>query len=272
MAAEACGTCAKLLSAILPLYDEKTEKYFAYDRQLECCGRFICGVCIAKNSRFALYCPFCQISTTPTALPQGLRDPPAYSPPSSPNATSFDRSPASVDKLPAYSSLDLDKSILNEKGKSLREGPAEDVLHFLDPLHDTILSLSLRYGVPQGVLRRTNGLFADHLLAARRTILIPGEFYKGGVSLSPQPIEGEEEEIRKAKVRRWMVACKVAEYNVALLYLEQSKYDLDAAVEAYLADDKWEREHPIQSSTKGMSKQKPDRGKDGLTYSLAGQL
>ena len=85
------------------------------------------------------------------------------------------------------------------------------MLHFLDPTRDTISSLSLRYGVPHEALRRTNGLFADHLLAARRTLLIPGEYYKGGVSLSPRPVEGEEEEIRKAKVRRWMVACKVAE-------------------------------------------------------------
>ncbi len=85
------------------------------------------------------------------------------------------------------------------------------MLHFLDPSQDTIASLSLRYGVPQNVLRRKNGLFADHLLAARRTFLIPGEFYKGGVSLSPEPIEDEEEEIRKTKVRRWMVACKVVE-------------------------------------------------------------
>ena len=85
------------------------------------------------------------------------------------------------------------------------------MLHFLDPTHDSIHSLALRYGVPQDALRRKNGLYADHLLAARKTILIPGEFYKGGVSLSPKPVEGEEEEIRKGKVRRWMVACKVAE-------------------------------------------------------------
>jgi len=87
----------------------------------------------------------------------------------------------------------------------------EDVLHFLDPSLDTIPSLSIRYGVPQNALRRTNVLFADHLLAARKTVLIPGEYYKGGISLSPQPLQSEEEEIRKAKVRRWMVACKVAE-------------------------------------------------------------
>lgn len=91
------------------------------------------------------------------------------------------------------------------------EDDAEDVLHFLNPTQDTISSLSLRYNVPPEELRRTNALFADHLLAARRTVLIPGKFYKGGVSLSPQPINGEEDEIKKAKVRRWMVGCKVAE-------------------------------------------------------------
>jgi hypothetical protein len=42
--------------------------------------------------------------------------------------------------------------------------------------------------------------------------VIPREYYQGGVSLSPRPVEGEEEERRKATVRRWMVACKVSEY------------------------------------------------------------
>lgn len=111
---------------------------------------------------------------------------------------------------PPYSSLD-EKSDSNEKVyPSL--GHAEDVLHFVDHREDSILSLALRYGVPPDALRRRNGLYADHLLAARKTILIPGEYYKGGVSLSPRPLEGEEEEMRKAKVRRWMVACKVPEY------------------------------------------------------------
>lgn len=94
--------------------------------------------------------------------------------------------------------------------KHINDEPAEDVLHFLTP-DDTMLSLSLAYGVPINALRRANNVWADHLLAGRRTVLVPGEYYKAGVSLSPQPVESEEEEIRKTKVRRWMVACKVAE-------------------------------------------------------------
>jgi hypothetical protein len=82
-----------------------------------------------------------------------------------------------------------------------------------------MLSLSLRYKVPVDVLRRANKLTSDHLLLARRTVIIPGEYYQGGVSLSPRPVEGEEEERRKAIVRRWMVACKVAEYVSPLPHL-----------------------------------------------------
>lgn len=123
---------------------------------------------------------------------------------------------------------------------------AEDTLHFLNHEHDTIASLSLRYGVPADALRRTNNITSDHLLLARRTVLIPGEFYKGGVSLSPRPVGGEDEELRKSKIRRFMTSCKVSDYDVALLYLEQSGYDLGVAAQAYFDDEAWERNHPNQ--------------------------
>lgn len=122
---------------------------------------------------------------------------------------------------------------------------APDILHFLDHRHDSISSLSLRYGVPASVLRRSNNINSDHLLLGRRTVLIPGEYYKGGVSLSPRPVEGEEEEMRKGKIRRFMTSCKVSDYDIAVLYLEQSGYDIETAVTAYLDDEKWEQEHAV---------------------------
>lgn len=232
-----------------------------------------------------------RVSSGPSSLPQGLRDPPAYSPPPSPRpAHAALVSPPNSKELPAYSALSVFTST-KEKDPSSSDLPAEDVLHFLDPSQDTLLSLSLRYGVPQDALRRKNGLFADHLLAARRTILIPGEFYKGGVSLNPEPMESEEEGIRKAKIRRWMIACKVSEYvvmrptgdvgldkadqlssipvhlryDIALLYLQQSNYNLGLAVEAYLADTEWEKEHPIKGVSKGgKAGQKPGKRKNGV--------
>jgi hypothetical protein len=53
---ESCCTCATLLKNILLQYDEKSEKPKALDRRLDCCGRIICGNCIADNPRFKTYC------------------------------------------------------------------------------------------------------------------------------------------------------------------------------------------------------------------------
>ncbi|KAF1844381.1 uncharacterized protein K460DRAFT_419303 [Cucurbitaria berberidis CBS 394.84] len=259
---EACCTCAALLSSIPPTYDEKTEKPSQFERRLECCGRAICARCLTDNPRFASYCPFCQIATGPSPLPpQGLRDPPTYSPPAEQQGD---------DELPPYSA----HSALQpppEKSSSNPEN-APDVLHFVDQNNESISSLSLRYGVPADALRRTNNLFADHLLAARRTILIPGEHYKGGVSLSPRPLEGEEEEIKKTKLRKFMMGCKVAEYDVALLYLDQANYNLEQAIAAYKADEQWEKEHSLEAAKKGKAKaQSSGRRKWGFG-GLTGQL
>jgi hypothetical protein len=155
--------------------------------------------------------PFCQVSTTPSPLPQGLRDPPEYLPPLSSSCSGVD---PLVDELPTYESA-TQRQTTNENGtppqSSKTSGPAEDVLHFLDVRHDTLISLSLQYGIPISALRRANRIWSDNLLHARRTLIIPGQFYKAGISLSPRPIDGEEGEIRKCKVRRLMVACKVSE-------------------------------------------------------------
>lgn len=232
---ESCCTCASILSST-PHSAPESEKPFPQDRRVSCCARVICGKCLQENNRFASYCPFCQISSGPSSLPQGLRDPPSYTsvPLSNTQTTELAGAP------PPYTRLqdpDDEKAALHEK-------PIQDILHFLNHEYDTIASLSLRYNVPPAALRRLNNLTSDHLLLARRTILIPGEFYKAGVSLSPRPVEGEEEEARKGKIRRFMTGCKVSDYDVALLYLEQSGYDLEMATDVFWEDEKWEREHP----------------------------
>ncbi|KAF4121227.1 hypothetical protein GMORB2_2189 [Geosmithia morbida] len=140
------------------------------------------------------------------------------------------------------------------------EKPGQDTLHFLDHNHDTITSLSLRYGVPAAALRRANKLTSDHLLLARRTILIPHEFYKAGVSLSPRPLGGEDEELRKSKIRRFMTSTKVADYDVAQLYLQNAGYDFPVAVEAYFADETWETRNPSRKPAGDGSKPKKHRG------------
>lgn len=201
---DACCTCAQAYNSAL---DPASEKPLLPGRYLDCCGRSICSRCLNQNKRYETYCPYCQITTEPSLLPQGLRDPPPYSTLEANGETRQD-TPQADDELPAYSAH---QHIQAPPEKPKDEQPAPDVLHFVNQ-DDTMQSLALAYGVPLNVLRKTNGMYSDHLLQARRTILIPGEYYKGGVSLSPRPAEGEEEEARKQKVRRWQVAVKVAEY------------------------------------------------------------
>jgi hypothetical protein len=197
MASDSCATCAQS-------YDAPSEKPLFPGRTLPCCSRTICARCLNQNKRYETYCPYCQITTAPSSLPQGLRDPPAYSS-LEPNVAPPENT-SDDETLPAYQAGDYAGSA-NEKGGA---APAEDVLHFVAP-EDSMRSLALAYAVPVAALRKTNNIYSDHLVQARKTILIPGEHYKGGVSLSPRPLESEEEEIKKNKVRRWMMACKVAE-------------------------------------------------------------
>jgi hypothetical protein len=39
-------------------------------------------------------------------------------------------------------------------------------------------------------------------------------------------------------------------YDVATLYLEQSDWDLEAAIEAYREDERWEKEHPLEAKSR----------------------
>ncbi|KAI1113214.1 hypothetical protein F5Y14DRAFT_452278 [Nemania sp. NC0429] len=244
----ACCTCATLLAEVPR--PRESEKPVPQDRWLECCPRAICGPCIHDNPRFSSYCPFCQISSVDNILPPGLKDPPSYSASTAAaGSLSFESAPPPYTPTSTYRES---RDPLDEKSALKHDEPvAEDVLHFLDHTRDSINSLSLRYGVPASALRLANNISSDHLLMGRRTVRIPGQYYRGGVSLSPRPIEGEEEEKRKAKIRRWMVACKVHEYDVAVLYLEKAGYDLQLATDEYFADEEWERTHPVQETRRG---------------------
>lgn len=64
-----------------------------------------------------------------------------------------------------------------------------------------------------------------------------------------------------------MVATKCAEYNMAQLYLKGSHWDLNMAIEAFEADEQWEKDHPMA----GKGKHK-DQRKRSFGSSLVGQL
>lgn len=248
---EVCCTCAKFLNDTKIPYDAESEKPIVLDRNLECCGRSICASCQHRNPRFQTYCPFCQISSGPSALPAtGLRLPPSYS------RSARETAPLHDDQPPAY------ESIARIPNHDSRPPETEDVVHFLNS-DDTIASLSLAYKVPQPVLRSYNNVYSDNLLAARKWLLIPKAFYRGPpLSAPPDP----EEEEKKNKLRRWMVTTKCADYDIATIYLKGSDYNLDLAIEAFRVDEEWEKDHPMKEN--GKARQRPRR----FGGSMAAQL
>jgi len=254
MSTPTCCTCASILpSSDAPSYSLKTEKALSPPRSLPCCDRLICSDCITKTPRFATYCPFCQVSTSATALPQGgLRQPPAYtSTPGTPARTSLDSKDAPLLDLnqdlevppPAYAAVSTHTS--TARLDAAESGPAqqEDTIHHLHP-HDTLPALSLAYHVPLPALLSHNRLYTSTLLPARRTLLIPRAYYTGP-SLSATPVESEEETERKAKLRRFMVQAKCADYSMAELYLGQAEGSVEEAVKRWKEDEEWEKENQM---------------------------
>lgn len=249
-------------------------------------------------------------------LPQGLRDPPAYDEEDGAVAVGG-RGRGGGDKA----RQDTLRSGEGPGGEAIEDGPPAytpntatkdrgdvpsyneagttppDVLHHLHPT-DTLASLSLSYHVPAPILRSHNNLFSDSLLAARRTLLIPGIHYQGP-SLSGEPVESEEERIWKGRLRRFMVRSKCARYDVAEVYLKGAMGEkgssrngggiqmqvssedregdanerdevVEEAVMRWEDDERWEREHPYEKE-KGKAVN-TGRRKKGFGGSLASQL
>ncbi|WPJ63068.1 hypothetical protein SMAC4_13617 [Sordaria macrospora] len=180
----------------------------------------------------------------PTAFNNPL-PPPSSSPPPYSTIPSTTTAPTTTPQDPKT----------EEDHKTPPEKKIPDTIHHLSPT-DTLPSLSLRYSIPLPALLSYNNLplfslstsssplhsSSSALLFARghRTILIPGEYNPSGVSLSPHPVESAEETEKKKKIRKWMMSTKVADYDVAVLYLEGNGWDTEKAVEALKDDEREE--------------------------------
>jgi hypothetical protein len=74
-------------------------------------------------------------------------------------------------------------------------------------------------------IRRANTLFgSDNLIHARHYILIPGY---AGLSLSSEPEETEETEMRKVTLKRFQLISKCVDYKMATIYMESSNWDIE---------------------------------------------
>jgi len=81
------------------------------------------------------------------------------------------------------------------------------------------------YKIPIQDIRRANNLFGhDNLIHARHYVLIPGYH---GPSLSQEPEETEEVEVRKVALKRFQLLSKCVDYKMATIYMESSGWDIE---------------------------------------------
>lgn len=180
-------------------YDERAKGAIA----TPCCSRFVCGSCARSNPRLAETCILCQLPI-PSDLSRDDEEDAAL--------------PGYEDALPAYGSHGTSNGTFNSateekaklRDKEESEQPAykeAGVQHFVRK-EDSVASLSLAYHVAASDIRKANHLFSDSLLQGRSFIIIPG----AAVSLSASP---DQDEIEKVKLKKFMVAVKCTDYDMA---------------------------------------------------------
>lgn len=159
-----------------------------------CCDRFVCGRCARSNPRLAETCILCQLPI----------------PPEFDGSVNEDNLPDYEEDLPEY-----DQSVRSSHKNALENDKCSEdhaykelgVQHYVRK-QDSIASLSLAYKVEASVIRRANHIFQDNLLQGRSFIVIPG------VTKSLSAAPGEDEE-RKVKLKKFMVAVKCTDYDMA---------------------------------------------------------
>jgi len=82
------------------------------------------------------------------------------------------------------------------------------------------------YKIPIQDIRRANTLYGnDNLIHARHYLLIPGYH---GPSLSSEPEETEEVEMKKVALKRFQLISKCVDYKMATIYMESSGWDIES--------------------------------------------
>ena len=183
-----------------------------------CCQRFVCSECARTRPRLRETCILCQLPI--------------------PQFPDKDDLPAYIDTPPGYSGS---FHLVPEK-KSYTGTKEFGVQHYVRK-DDTINSLGLAYQIDPATIRKENHIFQDHLLQARSFVVIPG----ASRSLSESPGEGEE---RKVKLKRFMLATKCTDYDMAQTYMNECEFAVEEAVLRYKADSQWTREHAAKMGSK----------------------
>ncbi|TPX54569.1 hypothetical protein PhCBS80983_g05883 [Powellomyces hirtus] len=187
------------------------------------------------------------MDSTTQHSPCGAIPPPYTLLPAAGTSQSSSDLPPPPSELPGYDGHGFQSASTDEQGGN--EKPGDDkpkmVTHYVT-VTDTLPGLSLKYDVPLDAIRRANSLFFDDIFA-RSMLLIPF----APKSLSPTADPGDEE---KRLVKRFQIVSKCTDSDEAWSYMRQNEFHIEAALEQYWADIKWEKEnaaHGTAAKVKG---------------------
>ena len=131
----------------------------------------------------------------------------------------------------------------NILGLASEKAESRFIDHSVTP-SDTLFGLELKYGVSAADIRRANTMTSDRLFAHVK-IKIPNPKYK------PNP-EKESADAERLKMTRRMIAMMKRVGDDALgeaeakYYLQEHRWDIDAAVAAFRRDEEWAKQRQVR--------------------------
>ncbi|KAJ3152457.1 hypothetical protein HDU86_005638 [Geranomyces michiganensis] len=120
---------------------------------------------------------------------------------------------------------------------------------FTQPLTDFLPFLPSTSYTQISAIRRANSLFSDTTLPARSKLFIPLST-TAAQSLSPHPSAQDE---HKRLVKRFQLVAKCVDADEAWSYMRQNEFVLEAALEQWWGDVKWEKENAGRKAGKANS-------------------
>ncbi|KAI3657129.1 hypothetical protein MP638_003952 [Amoeboaphelidium occidentale] len=106
---------------------------------------------------------------------------------------------------------------------------------------DTVAGVALKYGVSVYSVKHANKLHHDFVIPRNYLFIVDPKKDPGVVLPDPLAEQG-------AMISQFMQRAKCVDRQVALVYLDECKWDVDAAVKKYQADDLWEAQRQRSSS------------------------
>jgi len=225
-----------------------------------CCAKSICYTCLDACD----VCPVCrshsvkndeaQVPSYPStqasfSSAQQSEEPPSYnevSELSNASATyeaNFNSAAANLDGRNTTSNssyiTEVDTAEVVENGDSI------NVIHYISN-RDTLVGLSLKYNVSVDEIKRANKMFSNNIHEHEK-LIIPGVKHLPK-SMSDMSDEMKQERYRQRVTKRFQLVTKCVDPAEAQFYMEDNDYSLDTAVQKYLDDLKWEKEHPSPNS------------------------